>query len=167
MQEKNIQRINKRISFGKVDFNGTGRRINEVTIDVCLTIKENGDKVFTASGMVWNARHTDCICGGQCLDEISKTSKGHNPLFKRIYRLWKLYHLNDMHPGTEAQEKLLEETKEIHNYDYDKEKEILQEHNLLVDNGYQYGTAWLYRAIPEEDLKEIYEVLKYGVDRPY
>ena len=154
--------MRKVISFGKVDFYGTGRRINEVTVEVELREKENGEKVLSICGNVWNAKHTDIVCGGQCLEELNEIV--HAPLIHKLYRLWKLYHLNDMHAGTEAQEKLLEETKDIHHYDYSKEKEILQEHNLLVDNGYQYGTAWLYRAIPEEDLQEIYKILERDYD---
>lgn len=40
-------------------------------------------------------------CGGQCLDHIAQYIDDEQ--FKVIYRLWKLYHLNDMHPECEHQ----------------------------------------------------------------
>jgi hypothetical protein len=43
-------------------------------------------------------------CGGQCLDEIAQYIDDEK--FKTIYRLWKLYHLNDMHPECEHQAEL-------------------------------------------------------------
>lgn len=49
------------------------------------------DGTFSASGSIANE------CGGQCLDEISQRIQP-NATFDKIYRLWKLYHLNDMHP---------------------------------------------------------------------
>ena len=32
-------------------------------------------------------------------------------------------------------------------------KDLLENHDLLVDDGYQYGTSWLKREIPIEDKK--------------
>lgn len=40
-------------------------------------------------------------CGGQCLDEIAQYIDDEQ--FITIYRLWKLYHLNDMHAECEHQ----------------------------------------------------------------
>lgn len=97
-----MERGNK-FSFGKVDWNGRGRKVNLITVEITLKMEE-GKNTFSASGDIWNASRTDCICGGQCLDEIAKYTR--SPLFKKIYRLWKLYHLNDMHPECEHQEEL-------------------------------------------------------------
>lgn len=92
--------MKKRFDFGKIDYYGRGSRRNAVTVDVEYTEKD-GKKVFTASGMIWNSARSDCICGGQCLDTIAQYIK--NPTFKQIFRLWNLYHLNDMHPECEHQ----------------------------------------------------------------
>ncbi len=92
--------MKKRFNFGKIDYYGRGSRPNAVTVDIEYTEKD-GKKVFTASGMIWNSTRSDCICGGQCLDTIAKYIK--NPTFKQIFRLWNLYHLNDMHPECEHQ----------------------------------------------------------------
>lgn len=43
-------------------------------------------------------------CGGQCLDHIAQYIDDEK--FKTIYRLWKLYHLNDMHAECEHQAEL-------------------------------------------------------------
>lgn len=92
--------------FGKYDFEGKGK-INSVEIEICLQDKKDG-KVFTASGRVWNRTHTDCIMGGQCLDEIADNCKeiANDATFKKIYKFWTLYHLNDMHPECEHQNAL-------------------------------------------------------------
>lgn len=169
----------KKFNFGKIDYNGTGRRY-PVTVQIALEKRggddvftmKNGEKVytggktpeyyeFTASGMI-GAR-----CGGQCLDEIAKHCK--NPLFVTIYRLWKKYHLNGMHAGTPEQEKALLEWKAAGNrYDYTSACEYLKSRGLYemnytgksvgrMYNGelYRYGHAWLVQDIPENDLETI------------
>ena len=87
-------------NFGKIDYYHTGRKTNLVEVEMSYTGK--GDKkVFSVSGKIWNSRKTDIVCCGQCLDEIAEYIK--TPLFKTIHRLWKQYHLNDMHPECEHQ----------------------------------------------------------------
>jgi hypothetical protein len=88
--------MKKTFEFGKIDYYGTGRHLNAVTVEVEYCEQNNGKKEFTASAMIWNNKRTDCVCGGQCLDEIAQYIT--HPIFKEIYRLWKLYHLNGMHP---------------------------------------------------------------------
>ena len=94
-------KMERTFNFGKIDYYGRGRKINLVEVEVKLS----NDGVFTASATIWNSKHTDCVCGGQCLDEVAKYVKSDK--FKKIYRLWKQYHLNDMHAGTEKQEEAL------------------------------------------------------------
>ena len=62
-----------------------------------MEYKETGEgqKRFSVSGNIWDYRHRDIIAGGQCLDEIAEYLD--DPTFLEIYRLWKLYHLNDLH----------------------------------------------------------------------
>jgi hypothetical protein len=146
------------IPFGKIDYNGSGRKNCLVTLEVEL--KDNDNKpVFSVCGNIWNPRGTDIYSGGQNLDEIREYI--HSPLFDKIYRLWKLYHLNDMNAGTLAQDEAL------NNYcrggggrrDYNEACDYLKSVNLYNDNGYLYGHSWLYREIPEEDLNEIKSIL--------
>ena len=145
--------MKKVISFGKIAYN-SNKKANEVTIEIEL----RGDKqpVLSICGNVWNCRHTDIVMGGQCLNELQKYFTN-NWKFMEIYRLWNLYHLNDLHAGTIAQEKLL---KEYGIHDYKEACDLLEKHNLYEDNGYRYGSDWLYREIPGEDLARIKEIIE-------
>lgn len=146
--------MKRTFNFGKIDYYGRGRKINSVEVKVELSDKG----VFTASANIWNSKHTDCVCGGQCLDEVAKYIKSDK--FKKIYRLWELYHLNDMHPGTEKQEEALKAAGlESWANDYYKCCDYLESINLLVDDGYKFGTGWLKRDIPVEDVAEIEKLL--------
>ena len=146
--------MKRTFNFGKIDYYGRGRKINLVEVKVELS----DEKVFTASTNIWNSKHTDCVCGGQCLDEVAKYVKSDR--FKKIYRLWELYHLNDMHPGTEKQEAALKAAG-LNSWanDYSKCCDYLESIGLLVDGGYKFGTGWLKRDIPAEDVAEIEKLL--------
>lgn len=87
--------MKRKFDFGCIDFEGKGKKVNRVTVE--MEYKIEGDKKrFLVSADVWNARHSDIVCGGQCLDTIAPYID--DPVFSEIYRLWELYHLNDMHP---------------------------------------------------------------------
>lgn len=92
--------MKRTFDFGCIDFENKGKARNRVTVEMEYK-EEEGKKRFSVSAMVWNARRSDCICGGQCLDTIAQYIK--NPIFSEILRLWKAYHLNDMHPECEHQ----------------------------------------------------------------
>lgn len=144
-----------RFHLGKIDARGTGRRVNEVTIDLELT-KRGGDPTFTVApdgtrnytgnktpvytelsicGTAWNSAHTDCIWGGQCLDMIAHVSQQmterNRKTFRTLYGLWKNWHLNSMHAGTPEQEAAVKEWEAAGNrYDYDKACAMLNEIGL-------------------------------------
>lgn len=147
--------IRKTFVFPKIAFNGT-RKINTPEVEIALEC-DNGKYEFTANGSIWNSKHTDIITGGQCLDTMYKYLK-HDKLFKEIYRLHKLYHLNGLHAGTIKQEEVLNNSGKVF-HGYDDQCEYLKSVNLYEDDGYKYGTKWLYRAIPEDDLKIIKNLL--------
>ena len=122
--------MKRTLNFGKIDYLGNGKKNCLVTVDIELR-KKGGEKTFTidpttqeriytgeatpeyiefsATGTIWNHLKTDCYCGGQCLDIIAKYIK--TPLFKEIFNIWNLYHLNGMHAGTPEQEKAIEEAE--------------------------------------------------------
>ena len=146
--------MKRTLTFGKIDYYGRGRKINLVEVKAELSDKG----VFTASATIWNSKKTDCVCAGQCLDEVAKHVKSDK--FKKIYRLWKQYHLNDMHAGTVRQEEALEAAGfESWANDYYRCCDYLESINLLVDDGYKFGTGWLKRDIPVEDVAEIERLL--------
>jgi len=99
------------ISLGKIDYNNTGRKINEVTIDIEIKICEGECKkdisgnpvigtysVLSICGDIWNNRKTDICCGGQIGDEIEEIFKTNNNV-QRLVKIWKRWHLNDVRNG--------------------------------------------------------------------
>ena len=88
--------MRKTFNFGKYAVANSNRKANEITVKVELRETEKGLE-FSASGSVWNSKHTDIIMGGQCLDDLVPYLKN-NKTFKTILDLWHKYHLN----GTKA-----------------------------------------------------------------
>lgn len=149
--------MEKIFDFGKIDYYGKGHKTNRVTVRVCL--EEKGIKdVFTASGCIWNSKETGCIRGGQCLDEITKYIK--DPVFAEIYNLWKKYRLNDMHAGTPKQEAALSAHFPKDQYiSYVDKTKYLESIGLYEDDGYRYGSSWLYERIPDDALNRIKQLI--------
>jgi len=123
-----------------------GRRLR---VEVELTNENNFRACCAGPAIYW----------GQCLDSAQKELNIKNPVMIEIVRLWKLYHLNDMKAGDKEQEKAVKEYTKNNSYDYEKVCEYLESKNLLVHNGYKYGSAWLKEEIPQEDLEKIKELL--------
>ena len=152
----------KMISFGKIDFNGCGRRINEVVVEVRLNTI--GDQVeFIAHGYIYNSKKTDVLCCGQCLDTIAEYIN--NPLFNEIYSFWDKYHLNTLNPGTLEQTKAVEEWKAAgHKYNYTEAVEYLKGIGLYEvqyrGRPYKYGQGWIYQPIPKNDLARIRAIIE-------
>ena len=156
--------MKRTISFGKHAIY-SDKKINEVTLDIELREENINKPIFSVCANVWNIRHTNIVMGGQCLDELRKYVK--TPLFREIHRLWEEHHLNDLHAGTSEQEKAIEEWKEHGNaYDYSKVCEYLKSIGLyeVEYNGkpYKYGSGWIYKEIPENDLKLIKYIIETG-----
>ena len=84
--------------------------------------------ILSICGNILNATQTDFFVCGQCEDTINniiekQASESIKSLWHIIYYLWKNYHLNDMHPGTPEQEKLLEQNSD-HSYNHEFFKTI-------------------------------------------
>lgn len=163
--------MKRTFNFGKIAAYGN-RKINAVDVTIELREKD-GNAVFSAVGYVWNAKHTDIITGGQCLDSIAKSHIKCNPTFKKIYRWWKAYHLNDMHAGTKEQEAALDEAVKTGKFPsrsaslYTEHCEYLKSIGLyeveLDGKPYQYGHGWVLWEIPREDIEAIEKLIKEGV----
>ncbi len=155
----------KTINLGKIDANGRGRKSNAVDIEVEIKNRENATDWATQkklhnvpeliiSGAIWNERHTDWQSGGQNSEEISKLFPN-NAKVQRLVEIWEQYHLNDMRAGSKKQTEALEGLKYEGNDLYDAEKKHLKSKKLLVDNGYEYSSAWLYQPLPQSIIDEV------------
>lgn len=96
---------------------------------------------------------------GQCLDAINPYMKN-NTLWNIIYRLWKNYHLNNLHAGTKKQEQKLEEVFGDLTVDYKDKCDCLSEYGLLEDDGHKYGQDWMLWEIPADDLAIIKAIME-------
>ncbi len=141
-----------KVTLGKVDFNRTGRKANEVDIEWELT----PDGRFTASGSIWDANHTDTLSGGQNLETIARLFP-RDERVQRIVKVWRNWHLNDLKAGTPSQERVVNAwlAKKGNKYDYDKVVAHLKSIGMYEDNGYRYGTRWLKEEIPTDIKNEI------------
>lgn len=106
-------------------------------------LKDIRGNEFTAAAMVY--RHNSLVIAGQCLDYLKvlyiikngKLCEKDKELYLEILRLWKNCHLNGMNAGCEHQ------------------KKDTPVGEVCPICGYCYGSAWLYREIPEKDLEAI------------
>lgn len=150
--------LRKTFDCGKIDYYGRGRRINPVEVDIELSYTGEGKPRFSASAIVYNQTKTHALTAGQCLDDIAQ--KINDETFNLIYGLWKRNHLNDMHAGTEEQEEAL---KSCASHAYRDQCEYLKRvglYEVVVDGKpYKYGQGWLYRAMSDNDMRQINELL--------
>ena len=86
--------MKKTFNFGKKAVANPRIKNNEITITIELRDTDKGLE-FSASGNVWNSKHTDIIMGGQCIDTLGQYLK-YNKTYKEILDLWQKYHLNGM-----------------------------------------------------------------------
>lgn len=123
--------------------------------------------VFSAS--VWLEEGREFRCGGQAFDDVLATVPGlkDNEVYMKLYKLWKEYHLNDLHAGTMKQEGYLRAYEKWHGVkldasNYDKACEVLKEAGLFEDEGVKYGHSWVTWEIPGPAVEEIKELLGGG-----
>ena len=108
---------------------------------------ENGDMnkpVFSASCNIYKNGYE--YYGGQCFDKLLEFIP--TKTVKRIYNVWKEWHLNNLHEGC------------IHQREFEKEPyENHRGHHCDICD-YTYGTKWIYEPIPEKILNEINKIMK-------
>lgn len=162
------------IDFGKINLSkpwGNPNGKKNCHCEVTLELKTNGtgNTVFTATADV--KRNGILILGGNCIDELSKTPElAKNNTFMQIHKLWKEYHLNDLHAGTPKQETALrfavanDMIPSLSTDYYEEQCEYLKSINLFevtLSDGttYRYGHGWLYKPIPDDDLTLIQKLM--------
>lgn len=136
------------------------------TLEVKIEVRERTFKDYETQQEVIGYEFSACGSGigwhGQCLDRFKEKAEQYiidesrRELFNRVLEIWNEYHLNCMIAGTRKQEECLKEYKANNKYDYTKACKYLEEHDLLVDNGYKYGSAWLGKQIPTEIMDEVF-----------
>jgi hypothetical protein len=136
---------------------------------------------FSAQAEVWSRNRKSMYIGGQILDELDtnfiKSGKEVPEILTRIVDFWKKYHLNDLNAGTIRQHRWLNENEEVLEqashiclekglstelsiYDYSVRLYALENiAKLSPDNGYKFGSKWLYKPIDDEDLVAIKQIL--------
>lgn len=132
---------------------------NNAYLEIEVEDSERG-KVLSISGYVSGSHGY----GGQCQNSIaedfigthSNLSNEKQAMLGRLIEIWDRYHLNDMNAGTEKQMKALKGK----NLSYENALEYLESINLKIDDGYKYGTAWLFEEIPSSVLKEVEEIIE-------
>jgi len=166
-----MKTFKKVISLGKIDYNGTGRKINTVEIEV--EIKEKNIRnntvdlqpidtynVLSMSAHVWDSKKTDYISCGQILDELVEYFPK-NEFLIRLVEIWKVWHSNDLNEGTTVQINFIETLKKSGwEYNYIDACNKLQMAGIYRIDGYKYGHSWLVNPLPVEIIEEI----KYLVD---
>lgn len=133
MQHSNIN-YTKNFSFEKE----IGENTVYATIEVTLEEKRQG-LVLTISG---SYKTPEWVHYGQCIGVIY-TNFPDNDKIRRIYEVWKRWHLNDLHAGC------------IHQREF--EKEPYEKHRGCHCDicNYTYGHAWIFEEIPKEVIEEI------------
>ena len=160
--------INKTFEFGKIRL---GRKRATFPAKVTLELRRNGlgMEVLSICGSALSPSGRVGTCG-QCLDTL-KRELAHDKTFMRLFRLWSGYHLNDLHAGTEKQEKALAEAGIT---EYDAACAYLKKKGLFVDElsgnervcetesvsrtHFPYGHGWITRRLPADVLAEIYDL---------
>lgn len=187
--------MKRTFDFGKIKYTNQKKAVNLVTVDVELR-RRGGETIFTVDrktgektitgktpeyvelsicGSIWDSRHYDIVCGGQCMDTIAeyKEQLEDKEVFETLYDLWKKYHLNGMHAGTPEQEAAIKEWEAAGNrYDYKAACEMLKKINLYEVNytgasvgrmynnePYKYGQGWLIQELPGDVLLRIEHLL--------
>lgn len=164
------------LNLGKVDANGRGRKVNDVTVEVELTMKKSpaphldidfrpcGDyEELSMTGEIWNAARTDIIQGGPCLDAVAGFFPD-NADVQKLVEIWRRWHLNGMRPGTREQLRHLDEfrVKDPLNQ-YNRDCEVLEKASLLMVGpqnykNFMYGHGWLVEPLPPEIVQEVRDI---------
>lgn len=122
----------------KREFSFIDKKGSRVKVEAEITFR-NGYAEFTSCG--------DCGSGsGQCQDSIHPANEPQ----KKYLQLWEEWHLNGMHAGCTHQDAALDIRKtEGKKTDYEALK-ALPDFQKCPSCGYEYGSAWKHRELPED-----------------
>jgi len=96
--------------------------------------------------------------GGQIQDSLADVQTGiGSEAADELSQLWKKNHLNSLNSGTEAQSAKVREILAASGERYDFGKLSPQ---IEDDRGYRYGSGWLHKEVPIEDIDRALEILQ-------
>lgn len=140
--------MKKVINMGYCKKLGDSRR-RKATVTVELRQKPQG-LALSITGEVKGLAY------GQCWEDMKELAVEKRSNFDEIIEVWEKYHLNDMRTGTPKQRSAVDDYCKEHRYDYNAICDYLKEKGLYEDNGYRYGSSWLFEEIPETVLDKIF-----------
>lgn len=124
----------------------------KVKIIVELRNDDHGHRELSIVGEITNERRY-----GQCYQAIRELVEQHGSGSRnkdqilKLLDIWERWHLNDMRAGTPRQTEIIRPwLKRNPNKDYTEQCDYLFSHGMLIDDGYKYGTAWLYEPLPDD-----------------
>lgn len=147
-----------RVTPGKVDVGyPESKRYQPLFIDI-LVDETDGKTRLSITGVEGPRNNGDAWgSAGQCRDSLAKLVElapgWTTEMAFELFAVWERWHLNDLRAGTPAQEAWLREHPVTFTYPeshYTKALEALTRAGLNPDDGYRYGSAWLYEEVPTE-----------------
>ena len=131
-------------------------------IKVELRTKNDGQYVLSMQGQIGGRNGSSGQCYEEIMDTYNKAPKQKQfELLQKICAVWERWHLNDLRAGTPRQMAALRELKKSQGKigDYDAQLKYLESRNLVEDNGYKYGSAWLFEPLPQDVLNFIQKLI--------
>lgn len=112
------------------------------------------DGILSITGVEGPRKGGNCTgtCGQIVMSELDVKEYGKDwdvDLVAKFREVWNRWHLNDLVPGTPKQMEYLRATPGC-GRDYSTDCKMLEQANLLVDDGYKYGSGWRREEVPED-----------------
>jgi len=136
--------------------------------------------VLSISDSIWQRDESDSLSGGQGQDTLrealddGKLEIGNgisDSQFEKLLDIWDRWHLNDLNAGTTIQKEIIEEHEDEKKYDkfdkfLDRPVAILEDFDAQPDtetegfgeDGYSYGSQWLFEPLPDDVIEFIEEI---------
>lgn len=152
--------FNRKIKIGYTKAEVFGKRSPvylEASIKEKLNQRSVDNKVLTKFKTLSISGHSRDFAG-QIHDELTPDKIDFTvdkSKVENIKKIWKQWHLNDLHAGTRAQEKALAQVGGVNANEYDKQVAFLKKKKLYKNKGYKFGTGWLVDPLPENVEQEV------------
>ena len=159
----------KIFNLGKIDYYKINKK--NCRVEIILNLDNNR---LSITQRTYNNIESDYVECGYSLESLKKHFKN-NKTFNILYRLNKLYHLNDCMAGSPQQEEYLKTLKKPDNiyfqfryrslYEWQceelKKVDLLYDKSYLVENKpYLFGSKWLNKELPVGVIEDIKELIK-------